>query len=81
MSYKTRARDQKVADEASEVDRTLMCPAHGCPCRWTVHGDRGIACSAHNRASHKDWPAITEQLQRDVVQRALERTNGQRTIA
>jgi hypothetical protein len=58
----TKARDQRVADEVDAVDRTLMCPAHGCPNRWTVQGEAGRGCSAHYGADPADWPRITQHL-------------------
>jgi hypothetical protein len=58
-----RARDQYVADEPEHnVDRALMCPAAGCPNRWSVSGDRGRGCSAHYWADPREWPRITQAL-------------------
>lgn len=67
-----KARDQRIADEAdAPIDRALMCPAAGCPLRWSVSGERGRGCSAHYWAEPHDWPRITERLQRAETERAL----------
>jgi hypothetical protein len=78
MSYRNHARDQQTADAATAFD-PLHCPAHGCPHRWAVEGDRGRACSAHYWADRQAWPAITEQLQRDEADRAMRRMVPPRT--
>ena len=73
QSVYERARDQRVADSAGLTDeeRALRCSAMGCPRPWAVQGDRGKACSAHYWADPADWPRITENLQRDEVERAM----------
>jgi hypothetical protein len=66
-----RARDERIADEvASPMDRALMCPAAGCPLRWSVSGERGRGCSAHYWANPRDWPSITQRLVEDDADRA-----------
>jgi hypothetical protein len=75
QSAYAKARDARIADEVVEDDVELRCPAYGCPHRWSVHGDRGKGCSAHYWSNPADWPAITERLLRDQVDRAIERTN------
>lgn len=75
MSYKanvTNRRDQRIADEAAwPVDSHLMCPAVGCPNRWSVSGERGRGCTWHYWADPHDWPRITERLVRAETDRAL----------
>lgn len=67
-----KARDQGVADEVETVDRVLMCPAAGCPNRWSVSGERGRGCSAHYWANPRDWPRITQELVEAETRRALQ---------
>lgn len=43
---------------------TLNCGARGCINRWSVKIE-GPLCSYHAWANPKEWPAITEALQRD----------------
>jgi hypothetical protein len=79
-SYKNRDHDQRVADE-SGTDPSLMCPAHGCPRKWAVQGDRGQACSAHYWADRADWPRITEDVQRAEVDIARKKSNEPPVVA
>lgn len=72
-SYKNRTHDQRVADDVI-VDASSMCPAHGCPCRWTVNGEAGKACTAHYGAPAHEWPAITQRLIDGQVERAIRNT-------
>ena len=76
-----KARDQHVADDVVTVDRALMCPAAGCPNRWSVAGDRGRACSAHYWADSRDWPRITQHLQEVEFERARYADAGRPAIA
>ena len=69
MSYREHARDEKLAAEVN-VDRAQMCPAAGCPNRWTVSGERGRACSAHYWSEPRDWPGITQRMQEAETERA-----------
>jgi hypothetical protein len=74
MSYRnylesTMTRDQRLADEVN-VDHALMCPAAGCPNRWSVSGDRGRGCSAHYWAAPREWPRITQALLEAETDRA-----------
>jgi hypothetical protein len=71
QSAYTKARDERIADDVIEKDRSLMCTAHGCPRIWSVQGERGKACSAHYWAERADWPHITAELQRQETERAL----------
>ena len=71
MSYFDRVanRDQKIAEDVN-VDRALMCPAAGCPNRWSVSGERGRGCSAHYWANPRDWPRITQAILEAETDRA-----------
>lgn len=71
QSAYAKARDERVADDVVE-DVHLRCAAHGCPRRWSVHGERGKACSVHYWAKPEDWPFLTAQLQRADVDRAMQ---------
>lgn len=64
-----RHRDEQVAAEVN-VDRSLMCPAAGCPNRWSVSGERGKGCSSHYWANPRDWPRITQELVEAETDRA-----------
>lgn len=61
MTHFDRHRDEQLAADVN-VDRTLLCPAAGCPNRWSVAGERGRGCSAHYWANPRDWPRITQEL-------------------
>ena len=61
MAHFDRHRDEQIAAEVN-VDRALMCPAAGCPNRWSVSGERGRGCSAHYWSNPRDWPRITQAL-------------------
>jgi hypothetical protein len=63
-------RDEGIA-EAASADRALMCPAVGCPRRWSLVGQRGKACGSHYWADRRDWPRITQELQRLEVDLAM----------
>lgn len=68
-----RARDQGTADRedhAPGFSSEQMCAAHGCPNRWSVDAGGGKVCSAHAWRNALEWPAITEQQQRDETDRA-----------
>lgn len=73
MTYRSTLstrRDEAIAAEVN-IDRALMCPALGCPNRWSVEGERGRACSAHYWAASHDWPRITQELLDAETRRAL----------
>jgi hypothetical protein len=61
-SYKSRAADQRVADDVV-AGQELMCSATGCPHRWSVDAGSGRLCSWHAWSDPHLWPQITgEQL-------------------
>jgi len=49
-------------------DLSLMCGARGCPNRWSVDGGNGRLCSRHAWSQPKDWPSITESINRSPVE-------------
>lgn len=69
MAHFNRHRDEQVAAEVN-VSHALMCPANGCPNRWSVNGQRGRGCSAHYWADPHDWPRITQRLLEAETDRA-----------
>jgi hypothetical protein len=70
-------RDTVVANQTVDpVDRVGRCVAHGCPNIWTTKSSQ--LCRWHSAADPHDWPIVTEELQREVTDRAFERSNAER---
>lgn len=56
-----RSRQMRT-EEPEREDKSLMCRAHGCPMRWSV--SLNMACSYHAWVDAKEWPRITDELNR-----------------
>lgn len=65
-------RDEAIADRSADpVDVVGRCSAHGCPNIWTRKEAK--LCRWHSAAAPRDWPAVTEELQRMVTDAAYAR--------
>lgn len=69
-TYRSRAADQRVADEFS-AGQDLMCSAQGCPHRWSVDAGSGKLCSWHAWSEPHRWPQITQERIDALADRAL----------
>jgi hypothetical protein len=65
-------RDQRIADEFTE-DKSLMCHATGCPCRWTADMGNGKLCHWHDNADKHDWPRVTQEIIDEISRLALKK--------
>lgn len=61
------SRDKQIANNAGE-SKALLCSAHGCPNLWSTSD--GNLCRWHAAAEPHQWPAITQEAQHEITERA-----------
>lgn len=52
--------------------QALFCQAQGCPYKWSVDAGNGRLCGEHAFAEPREWPVITEELQRRYFERQFD---------
>ncbi len=62
MAY-SDVKNKVYGKQEKKNEESLDCSAHGCPLKWSVSNGSHL-CSYHAWAEPKEWPAITEALQR-----------------